>query len=149
MTNKQREQTNLQKMEELTSILSEYGIEVKTFNRCSYYLKIPTDIQYISHYIPAKNGRKGVSMFYIHDWGGREDGEPTPTYSLKVGNFGTTYNNHQRKSYIESGYPSFFDFIKEEYVDDNSGLPEDADISSPYFHTLEETVKYLVENFGN
>jgi hypothetical protein len=147
MTNKQREQINTQKMEELASILSEYGIEVKNYDRCSYYLNIPTDIQYKAHYIPAKNGRKGVSMFYVHDWSG--EGEPTPTYSLKVGNFGTTYNSHQRKSYIKSGYPGFFDLIKEEYVMDNSGLPEDTDISSPYFHTLEETIAYLVKNFGN
>jgi len=145
MTNKQREQINLQKMEELTSILSEYGIEVKTFDRCSYYLNIPTDIQYKAHYISAKNGRKGVSMFYIPDWSG--EWEPTPTYSFKVGYFGTTYNSHQRKSYIKSGYPSFFSFITKEYVMNSSGLSEDTGISSPYFHTLEEAVKYLVENF--
>ena len=147
MTNKQREQINLQKMEELTSILSEYGIEVKNYDRCSYYLNIPTDIQYKAHYIPAKNGRKGVNMFYIHDW--NVDGKATPTYSFKVGYFGTTYNSHQRRSYIKSGYPNFFNFITEEYVMDSSGLSEDTDISSPYFHTLEETIAYLVKNFGN
>jgi len=132
-------------MEELTSILSEYGIEVKTFDRCSYYLNIPTDIQYKAYYIPAKEGRKGVSMFYIHDWD--VYGKATPTYSFKVGYFGTTYNSHQRRSYIKSGYPNFFNFINEEYVMGSLGLDDDTDISSPYFHTLEEAVKYLVENF--
>jgi hypothetical protein len=148
MTNKQREQINIQKMEELTSILSEYGIEVKNYETSSQYLNIPPDIKYKGFYIPAKEGRKGVTLYYIPD--ANICCVKLPTYSFKVGYYASVGNWVNLKSNMEADRPLFFDILNEKYVKTSAELPEDkGGPAGLVFHTLEEAVKYLVENFGN
>ena len=134
MTNKNKEQLNDVKISKLKLILEEKGIEVKSYNRFSYYPNIPTDFKYKQYYITNKymNKAHSIGLFYHADW--------DIGYSIST-KLGSTGNSFYRKDY-DSTVPMFFNVVTEEYDYRSSELIHREEQNKFFFEVFRD---YLIE----
>ena len=132
MTNKDQEQLNATKIDELKSILEEKGIEVKSYNRFSYFHNVPIDFKYKQYYITNKymNKAHSIGLFYLNNIG----------YSINT-KLGSTGNFHYRKGY-DPTVPRFFNVVTEEYTYSSTELPHEGEQKKFFFKALKD---YLIE----